>query len=198
MPRTPDLPPLEWDGFPEPNWTPVPDALFDVLLPYLSDAELRVLLYLVRRTYGFKKRSDAVSLSQITGGIVKADGTRLDGGAGLSRQGAINGVKGLVSKGIIVAQHNRSATRGDEPTTYRVRVSRESTPLTPLVNAVDRASQAEAGTGVNAMDPQETKTTDSKDKRGEEPPEFSPLDEAVMRQLRLSPDEYRSVKAQKL
>ena len=37
-------------GFDEPNYTQVPDALFDELLPHLGDAELRVLLYIVRRT----------------------------------------------------------------------------------------------------------------------------------------------------
>jgi Bacteriophage replication protein O len=197
MPKT-DLPPLTWDGFEEPNYTPVPDSLFDVLLPYLTDAELRVLLYLIRRTYGFKKRSDAVSLSQITNGIVKTDGTRLDSGAGISEAGAKRAIKGLVSKGIITAQRNRSARQGDTATTYTVRVSRgvlsdprprsEGTP--PPVSSVP--------TGGTEGTPQETAARNSKDKNGAEPSEFSPLDEAVMRQLRLSPDEYRTLKAQKL
>ena len=36
--------------------------LFDELLPYLSEAELKVLLYIVRRTFGFKKEADAISV----------------------------------------------------------------------------------------------------------------------------------------
>ena len=55
-------------GFSSPNYTQVPDELFDVLLPALSDAELRVLLYIIRRTFGFKRDADAISLSQMVHG----------------------------------------------------------------------------------------------------------------------------------
>ena len=55
----------EWKfpGFVFPTTTPVPDQLFDELLHRLSGAELKVLLYIVRRTFGFKKQSDDISLA---------------------------------------------------------------------------------------------------------------------------------------
>src|SRR5215213_3594469 len=77
--------PFAFDGFASPSYTQVPDELFDVLMPSLPDAELRVLLYIVRRTFGFKRDADAISLSQMVSGIVTRDGRRLDAGTGLSK-----------------------------------------------------------------------------------------------------------------
>jgi hypothetical protein len=51
-------------GFQFPTTTPVPDEVFDVLMPQLSGAELKVLMYICRRTFGFKKESDSISLHQ--------------------------------------------------------------------------------------------------------------------------------------
>ena len=49
--------PFHFAGFSTPNTTAVPDDFFDVLAPNLSEAELRVLIYIIRRTFGFKKDS---------------------------------------------------------------------------------------------------------------------------------------------
>jgi hypothetical protein len=56
-------------GYSKPNYTPVPDELFDEQLPDLSGAELKVLLYIIRRTFGFKKERDNISLNQLLHGI---------------------------------------------------------------------------------------------------------------------------------
>jgi hypothetical protein len=40
---TPDGAPATFAGFSSPNYTPVPDELFDDLLPVLSGAEVKVL-----------------------------------------------------------------------------------------------------------------------------------------------------------
>jgi hypothetical protein len=44
---------------------------------------VKVLLYIIRRTFGFKKDQDNISLSQMLNGIVKKNGERLDSGTGL-------------------------------------------------------------------------------------------------------------------
>src|SRR6266568_3273699 len=75
-----------FEGFEPANTTPVPDVLFDVLLPKLSGAELKVLLYIIRRTRGFKKETDAISLSQFTEGITTRDGKILDYGCGIKNR----------------------------------------------------------------------------------------------------------------
>src|SRR3954468_20704663 len=120
MPKTPSMGIYRFVGFVAPRYTPTPDELFDDLLApgVLTEAELRVLLYIVRRTFGWKKDSDAISLSQLTGGIVRRtlgwkkdsdaislsqltggivrrDGTRLDWGAGVRRPAAVRAIRGL-------------------------------------------------------------------------------------------------------
>ena len=47
----------KFKGFSRPNTTPTPDEVFDVFLTQLTPAELKVLLYIIRRTYGFQKDS---------------------------------------------------------------------------------------------------------------------------------------------
>lgn len=108
-------------GFSKPTYTQVPDELFDELMPRLSESELKVLLYVIRRTYGFKKDTDNISLKQMVEGIRTRDGRQLDNGTGLSRPGVTKGVKGLVGKGVLLAVRNTSVERGDEPTTYSLR-----------------------------------------------------------------------------
>lgn len=112
--------PSPFAGFASPNFTQVPDELFDVLMPLLSEAELRVLLYIIRRTFGFKRDSDTISLSQMVSGITTRDVQVLDSGTGLSKATVARGLQGLRTKGVIIAARNRSASRGDEPTTYRL------------------------------------------------------------------------------
>jgi hypothetical protein len=87
-------------------------------LPVLSGAELKVLIYIARRTFGFKKRSDKISLSQITRGIVTRSGKRLDGGTGLTKSTAACAIRGLVDKNIIVKVRNTTPHRGNVPSTY--------------------------------------------------------------------------------
>src|SRR5215212_4319178 len=125
MPRTKtDKSTFNFDGFPgfdEPRYTLVPDVFFDVLAPGLTESELRVLVYIIRRTYGFKKRDDNISLKQMVEGIVTKDGVVLDHGTGMAKSGVALGIKGLLSKGVVVAQRNQSAEKGHEPTTYALR-----------------------------------------------------------------------------
>jgi hypothetical protein len=110
-----------YKGIPSPNGTIVPDDIFDVLMPVCTGAEFKVLAYIVRRTFGFKKESDAISLRQMVHGIKTRDGKTLDHGTGLSKATAAVAIKSLVEKGIIEAQRNSSKEKGDEPTTYRLR-----------------------------------------------------------------------------
>jgi hypothetical protein len=91
--RTTTTPTTRFRGFHSPNYTPVPDELFDELLSILSGAELKVLLYIVRRTFGFKKLHERISLSQIRRGITTRDGRVLDRGTGLSLSAAQDAIK---------------------------------------------------------------------------------------------------------
>jgi len=120
-PPSSDDEPFYFEGFSSPRFTQVPDAVFDVLMSRLSEAEFKVLCYIVRRTFGFRKDEDDISLKQLVEGIRTRDGRQLDGGTGLSKSSAARGVRGLVEKGVLLAVRNRSEEKGDEPTTYRLR-----------------------------------------------------------------------------
>src|SRR4051794_30704442 len=120
-------------GYASPNYTPVPDELFDEQLPDLSGAELKVLLYVIRRTFGFKRESDNISLSQMLNGLRTRDGRILDRGVGLSKKTLLLAIQSLEDQAIILTERRRSQERGDEPTSYRLNVragavSEETTP----------------------------------------------------------------------
>lgn len=113
---------LKFSGYSAPNYTPVPDQLFDEHLHLLSGAELKVLLYICRRTFGFKRGSDNISLNQMLSGIVKKDGTRLDNGTGLSKSTLLKAIKSLVEMNLVVSEQRSSESKGNEATNYRLNV----------------------------------------------------------------------------
>ena len=91
-----------YDGFSSPNGTIVPDDVFDVLMPRLTDPELRVLLYIIRRTFGFKKNEDPLSFNQFLRGITTRDGRVLDQGCGIKDRTTLSkALKSLETMGII-------------------------------------------------------------------------------------------------
>src|SRR5258708_13009575 len=112
----------KFPGFTAPNYTQVPDELFDDLMTDLSGAELKVLLYIIRRTFGFKKTEDNISLSQMLNGITKKEGEVLDKGTGLSKKTLLAALNTLEEKNIIITERRRSAERGNEPTTYKLNI----------------------------------------------------------------------------
>jgi phage replication O-like protein O len=109
---------LQFNGFLNPTTTPVPDEVFDNLMADLTGAEIKVLLYICRRTFGFKKERDNISLSQLTQGIVKKGGQVLDRGTGLAKDSVIRALKGLEEKNIVIKTKRNSKKKGHEATTY--------------------------------------------------------------------------------
>lgn len=111
-----------------PNTTQIPNVLLDVHLREMSEAELRVVLAVCRKTLGWQKRRDRISMTQ------------LEQMTGLSRQGVINGVQAAISRGVLkrikTPQGNEyelilSSAEGEGSQRSRL----------PLVNVVDSTSQ---------------------------------------------------------
>jgi Bacteriophage replication protein O len=126
--------PVPFPGFRSPTYTMVPDEVFDELLPELTGAELKVLLYIIRRTFGFKRESDTISLSQMLIGIHTRDGRVLDRGVGLSKKTLLDALRRLGARRIILTQRRQSAEKGNEPTAYRLNVLRPGgTPPLPMI-----------------------------------------------------------------
>lgn len=109
---------LRFKGVSTPNTTQVPDQYLDELLSELTGAELKVLLYITRRTFGFKKPSDNISLSQLLKGITTKDGRVLDKGTGLTKPTLLKAIRSLQEKNIIHTERRRSLNKGDEATGY--------------------------------------------------------------------------------
>src|SRR2546428_5453711 len=111
-------PPLfHFMGFEQANTTPVPDVLFDTLLPHLGEAELKALLYIIRRTTGFKKENDFISFNQFIRGITTKDGRVLDEGCGVKHRTTLSkALKSLEAKGLVKSQKGKD-DRGENITT---------------------------------------------------------------------------------
>ncbi len=115
-------PSYHFEGFEQANTTPVPDAFFDRLLPLLGEAELKALLYIIRRTTGFKKSADRISFNQFLRGIRTKEGRILDEGCGVkNRTNLSRALKSLEQKGIVVSEKGIDERGENETTLYRIR-----------------------------------------------------------------------------
>jgi phage replication O-like protein O len=109
-----------------PNWTQVPNALLDNL-HIVSDAELRVLLVVIRQTVGWHRNRHKLSISFLCRAT------------DMSSQGVINATKSLIARGVIVRYPKEDGFE------YELVLTDEPTPrrLDPLRNAVDTQPRVE-------------------------------------------------------
>ncbi len=112
-----------------PNVTQTPDILLDHWMAELSGAEFKVLMYLVRRTYGFRKPSDTVALSQLTNGIRRRDGSVVDRGTGLSKSTVCAALAQLEARGLVLRERQESEARGTVATCYQLNLSAPDPPV---------------------------------------------------------------------
>jgi len=77
-------------GFSPPNYTQTPNEFFDHMAKTLKEGELRVLLVIMRQTFGWRKRWDQISLSQ------------LEEKTGMSRTAVSDSLTSLIKKGIVI------------------------------------------------------------------------------------------------
>ena len=172
--------PWEFEGFSLPTYTQVPDEFFDVVAPRLTEAELRVLIYIMRRTFGFKKSADTISLNQMIHGIKARDGRTLDAGTGMSRNGVIRGVKGLVEKRVVLVDRGIDEDGVNQINLYRLNMRPAGVvpqgdygglfgdrPETEVVPQGDYRSPRRARRVVPEEDPQQTEQQTVEQERGE-------------------------------
>ncbi|MBU0607284.1 MAG: replication protein [Armatimonadetes bacterium] len=107
-------------GFTAGTSTPVPDQFFDELLPLLGLAEMRVLLFLIRCTFGSRRPVAEISLRQMMEGVTDAEGYPLAPGVGMSKATLCRALAGLRKRNVIIAERRRSEDQGNEPTQYRL------------------------------------------------------------------------------
>jgi transcription initiation factor IIE alpha subunit len=107
-------------GFTAGTSTPVPDQVFDELMPLLGLAEMRVLLFLIRCTFGSRRPVAEISLRQMIEGVTDAEGYPLAPGVGMSKATLCRALASLRRRNVIIAERRRSEEQGNEPTRYRL------------------------------------------------------------------------------
>lgn len=138
---------FRFEGFKSPRYTQVPDEAFDVLMARLTPAEFKVMMYIIRRTFGFKKDADAISLQQLVSGIRTRDGRVLDSGTGLSKSGVVKAIRGLLRKNVIKVVRRQRGPHTYDPTLYALNVIYETPPDPDTPRQYTRGADYSVDTG---------------------------------------------------
>ncbi len=101
-----------------PNFLQVPNAVIDELLPDLTGAELKCYLVVIRKTKGWNKESDNISISQ----FMKS--------TGLSNSAVIKACESLVKYGLLIKQNGTRNTGVYAVNSYSKTTCEESSQVT--------------------------------------------------------------------
>ena len=116
-----------FEGFSLPQYTQTPNVIIDFIMPDVSGNEFKVLMYIARRTLGFHKTSDAISINQLVNGITTRRGEILNKGTGLSQATVKRVLNSLEEQGYITRTRISDEKRGHQPTKYTLKF--KDTPL---------------------------------------------------------------------
>lgn len=97
-------------GFDDPseNWVKLPKAIYENLDRFTTMAEMKVVLYVLRHTWGYGDDWKAMSTDEIANGRKRKDGTRLDAGTGMNKQQVLDGAQRAVDNGWLRIWHDAS------------------------------------------------------------------------------------------
>lgn len=90
-------------SIPAPNYTQIPNAIFELMADkdaHLKEAELRVILAIARKTFGWHKKRDKISLTQ------------LEEMTAMSRTSVIAGLDAAISRGLVRKTPDKKDKRG--------------------------------------------------------------------------------------
>ncbi len=113
-------------GFDDPveNWSKLPHALIGAFPDIETVSELKVILYVLRHTWGFQEYDGAgkrITLDEFANGRKRRDGSRLDSGTGLSFNALRAGVRLAIRHGFLIRESDgRDAARASH--LYRLRM----------------------------------------------------------------------------
>lgn len=93
-----------------PNTSAIPNILFDYWMFKLSPAEFKVLMCIARKTYGWHKNNDQISIRQI------------EKMTGLHRSGIIKNIDSLTTLGLLNKIKSKTSDGDDAPNRYEVNV----------------------------------------------------------------------------
>jgi phage replication O-like protein O len=129
----------------KPNYTQIPNIILDEMMRDMSESEFRVVIAVCRKTFGWQKTKDKISISQIE--LL----------TGLCRQAVVNGTKEAIERGVIEREQSGQsflyevAVFSDDETSQPSRLE--------LVNVVDQLDPKL----VNVVDTQKKVLKEKKD-----------------------------------
>ena len=96
---------MTFDGFrtPTKNYFPMPNTWIDICAEINNLAELKVIQYVLRHTWGYKEYGikKVITTDEFMYGRKRADGTRIDKGTGLSNRSVIDGLRAAEKHGYL-------------------------------------------------------------------------------------------------
>ncbi len=97
---------MTFEGFvpPTKNYFPMPNEWTNISAKIDSLAELKVIEYVLRHTWGFQEYGilKTISIDEFMHGRRRQDQSRIDEGTGLSEQGVRNGLKQAIEDGYLI------------------------------------------------------------------------------------------------
>lgn len=98
----------DFTGFEEPqaNYSKLPHALIDELNNINSVSELKVILYILRHTWGFRDADKKITIDEFCTGRKRADGSRMDGGCGIHPNSVRAGLDAAIEHGYILVEED--------------------------------------------------------------------------------------------
>lgn len=138
---------MTFQGFkqPEQNYSKLPHEFIDLLPEIDSLAELKVVLYVLRHTWGFSEydKPKKMTLDELQNGRKRRDGSRMDGGTGLSVNSIKSGAEKAVERGILTVEVDETDAARIEKW-YCLNMSDESKFDTRLSNLDTRLSKVDS------------------------------------------------------
>lgn len=109
----------------EEGWTKMPHELIWIL-PKLKETELKIILYILRHTWGFQEfdKLKKITTEEFMAGRKRKDGTTMDNGTGLSDWGVKDGIAKALKHGYIVCEVDDS-DKGRIKKRYGLKIYRE-------------------------------------------------------------------------
>lgn len=149
----------KFSGFviPTQNWFRMPNNWTDITAGMTSLAELKVVEYVLRHTWGFQEYgiSKRISIDEFMHGRRCQDGHRLDLGTGLSKPSVVEGLRAAVEHGYLVEERD-DRDKGRIQKAFRLRMKN----LAPDVKNFNRGVKSSNINGKESLHRSEKDTTE--------------------------------------
>lgn len=87
---------------PKENYSRLPHQFIEEVLPKITSlSEMKVIVYVLRHTWGYHEDAKSITIDEFTHGRKRKDGTRLDAGTGMSENAIKAGIKSAVKHGFL-------------------------------------------------------------------------------------------------